>query len=211
MNTQLVTVNNGIASTTSLIVAEQFGRRHQHVLRTLDKISKDRPNLGLISIPYIDNMNRHKVMYELAERQALITMPFIGGTKSFDGQITLVDAFLALRDHIKGGVETAGGYDINANHEARLSRLEQQLITSHKAVLAVDNANDQYAHTIKIAIKSSGKIGITASCLYEQCRRIPKTIKEKLINDYIELGNIFTLMIKLNGSNRSSLVYYWRK
>jgi Rha family phage regulatory protein len=208
MNTQLVTVNNGIASTTSLIVAEAFGRRHTHVLRTLNKLSIGRPKLGLSESEYFDDSGKSNKMYNLSERQALIAMPFIGGKNAIDGQEKLVDAFIFLRDKSKGIYENDTLY---IDHESRLSRLEQQLIAAPKAVLYVDTAHEQYAHTIKTAIKSNGKHGISKNCLYDKCRSIPGVIKNKLINDFIELGNIFTLMTKINGSRRSSLVYYWRK
>lgn len=91
----LVTVNNGIATTTSLVIAEQFDRKHSHVCRSIEKL-KDK--YGIVPISYIDSMNRPQIMYELNERQALIVMPFIGGQKSIEGQERLVDAFLALRN-----------------------------------------------------------------------------------------------------------------
>ena len=90
----LVTMNNGVATTNSVIIAEQFGRKHSHVCSSIEKL-KDK--YGIVPISYIDNMNRPQIMYELTERQALIVMPFIGGQKSIDGQEILVDAFLSLR------------------------------------------------------------------------------------------------------------------
>ena len=114
MKTELVTVTNGVASTTSLVIADLFNRPHDNVLKSLDKI-KD--SVGFNAISYIDSMNRPKRAYALTEREALISMPFIGGLKSIEGQIKLVNEFLAMRNHI---AETS-------TVEKRLSNLESEL------------------------------------------------------------------------------------
>src|SRR5574343_698424 len=91
----LVTVNNGIATTTSLVIAEQFGRKHSHVLRSIEKVIG---RYEIVPTSYLDSNNHPHKMYVLPEREALIVMPFIGGQKSIEGQERLVDAFLALRN-----------------------------------------------------------------------------------------------------------------
>jgi phage regulator Rha-like protein len=95
---KLVTVNNGVASTNSLFIAELFDRPHKNVLQSLDKLVA---GLGFKLSSFIDESGKTNRMYELTERQALIAMPFIGGLKSVDGQVALVDAFLALRSNSK--------------------------------------------------------------------------------------------------------------
>lgn len=70
----LVTVNNGVAMTSSLLIAELFDRPHDNVLKSLDKLVD---SVGFNAISYIDSMNRPKRAYELTERQALIAMHFI--------------------------------------------------------------------------------------------------------------------------------------
>ncbi|WP_120807005.1 hypothetical protein, partial [Yersinia sp. IP36721] len=50
---------------------------------------------------YVDKMNRAKPCYELTERGFLIAMPFIGGEKARDGQVRLVDSFIAYREKAK--------------------------------------------------------------------------------------------------------------
>ncbi|MBN3851465.1 Rha family transcriptional regulator [Paraburkholderia sp. Ac-20342] len=98
-HTSLVCVRGGELVTDSRTIAHEFGRRHDHVLCTLDSLIADgmidRPNFGEIS--YTDEMNRQQRMIELDERGALIAMPFIGGRNSRVGQSRLVDSFLAMR------------------------------------------------------------------------------------------------------------------
>ena len=94
---KLVEVHGNKLTTTSLIVSCEFGRPHHMVLKSLDKlISK----VNMDSRDYIDSRGKTQRMYVLDERSFLIAMPFIGGTKSFDGQIRLVDEFLRLKRQI---------------------------------------------------------------------------------------------------------------
>jgi Rha family phage regulatory protein len=98
-DTALVHLHGGKPVTDSLTIAREFGRRHDHVLRTFDSLiadsTIDRPNFEEVS--YTDAMNREQRMIELDERGALIAMPFVGGRNSRAGQVRLVDAFLAMR------------------------------------------------------------------------------------------------------------------
>lgn len=95
----LVQVHSGKLVTDSLTIAREFGRRHKHVLRTLDDLitdgTIDRPSFEPVS--YVDEMNREQRMIQLGERGALIAMPFVGGRNARIGQARLVDAFLAMR------------------------------------------------------------------------------------------------------------------
>lgn len=80
MNTvlKLVEVNGMRLTTTSLIIAELFGKSHGSVIKALDKL-KDRVKLD--SIFYKDSYGRDQKAYQLDERSFLIAMPFIGGKK----------------------------------------------------------------------------------------------------------------------------------
>lgn len=95
---KLVIAHGKDLATTSLIVADLFGRPHKNVVRSLKSLSK-RGKIGSLvsaSFTYFDSQNREQTAYELSERDFLIAMPFIGGEKSEDGQVALVDEFLRL-------------------------------------------------------------------------------------------------------------------
>lgn len=98
-DTALVHVRNGGLFTDSLTIAREFGRRHGNVLRTVDSLIGDGTvsRLEIESAEYLDEQGKPRRMFELNERGALIAMPFIGGRKSREGQVRLVDAFLSLR------------------------------------------------------------------------------------------------------------------
>ena len=89
--------------TTSLIIAEQFGRRHDNVLATIDKLikSQDFNALKFKEVEYKDSKGESRRMYELDERTALKVMPFIGGRNSRIGQDRLVDGFMEARAEIE--------------------------------------------------------------------------------------------------------------
>lgn len=94
---KLVEIHGQTLTTTSLIIAELFGRTHGNVIKSLEKL-KDR--IHLASIFYKDSYGRNQILYELDERAFLIAMPFIGGKKSKEGQVKLVDEFLRLQKRL---------------------------------------------------------------------------------------------------------------
>lgn len=99
MNTQnkIIEIHGKELTTTSLIIADLFGRPHKNVLQSLDKLSSKNKELTFKPIDYIDKNGETKRALQLNERQFLIAMPFIGGLKSMEGQIKLVDEFMRLR------------------------------------------------------------------------------------------------------------------
>jgi phage regulator Rha-like protein len=128
----LVTLNNGVASTTSLIIAEQFGRKHSHVIRSIEKVIG---RYGIVPTSYLDATNHAYKMYELPEREALIVMPFIGGQKSIDGQERLVDAFLAIRNHVVKSTTTDQRLDRLEAELSSLKNTHKPRIPTHKPVI----------------------------------------------------------------------------
>ena len=91
---KLVEVHGQKLTVTSLIVSELFERPHHMVLKSLDKLVS---KVHFDFRDYIDSRGKSQRMAVLTERQFLIAMPFIGGTKSFEGQVKLVDEFLRLQ------------------------------------------------------------------------------------------------------------------
>ncbi|HRF06557.1 Rha family transcriptional regulator [Accumulibacter sp.] len=98
----IVAVAHGKPTTTSLLIADLFGRHHRNVIRSIDRLIENRviDVLSVERISYRDSMNREQVAYRIPERESLIVMPFIGGRRAEEGQCKLVDAFLAARDEI---------------------------------------------------------------------------------------------------------------
>lgn len=129
--TCLVHLRKGQLVTSSIIIAEEFARRHDNVLQSLDSLVADGTlnHLEFKAVKYTDEKGEARRAIELTERGALIAMPFIGGKKSRLGQVRLVDAFLAMRSLLNEGradwqehrKQLAASYRImsDALHEAR--------------------------------------------------------------------------------------------
>lgn len=98
----LVSIKNGRSTTTSLVIAETFGRPHRNVVRSIENLIKNGTinTLRVERINYLDSRGREQRGLQLSEREALIAMPFIGGRRSEQGQVILVDAFLNARAEI---------------------------------------------------------------------------------------------------------------
>ena len=95
----LVHLRQGQPFTSSTVIAQEFGRRHDNVLQSLDSLIADGTlnHLEFKAVKYVDEKGEARRSLELSERGALIAMPFIGGRKSRLGQVRLVDAFLGMR------------------------------------------------------------------------------------------------------------------
>ena len=100
----IVHLHHGKPVTDSVTIANEFGRRHDNVLQSLDGLIADGTisRLEFKERDYIDARGKKQRMIELTEAGALIAMPFIGGKKSRLGQVRLVNAFLSMRDEIAG-------------------------------------------------------------------------------------------------------------
>ena len=103
-NTSIARIFNGELVTDSLAIAQEFGRKQKDVLRSLDNLIENGTIWWRKSAPpdYIDARGKTQRVIELAERDFLIAMPFIGGKKSQQGQVRLVDTFLSMRAEAAG-------------------------------------------------------------------------------------------------------------
>lgn len=198
----LVTVNNiGVASTNSLLIAECFGRAHKDVLKSLDKLAARR---GFAPSAYIDESGKSNRMYELTERQALIAMPFIGGLKSEDGQVMLVDAFLALRDSQK----------IPDNTQARLDTMERE-IKSLKIDASLPKplklTHDRVIIELLKEAANNG-FGVIDHQLFSKTSKFNNRMKTRLIiENLVSSGFVAVQRIRLYEQGNGVDVYFWRK
>ncbi len=84
---------------SSIVIAEQFGRQHKTVIRSIESLIESGHIAGHEFVPgsYTDKNNQQRKCYDLTEDGFLIAMPFIGGKKAKDGQRALVKAFSKYR------------------------------------------------------------------------------------------------------------------
>jgi phage regulator Rha-like protein len=97
--------DSGELTVSSIVVAEVFGRPHDAVLKSIDKINAqlvditDEVQINFVKSKDVSGIRNTRTAF-LNERQFLMVMPFIGGKKSLEGQIKLVDEFIRLRKEL---------------------------------------------------------------------------------------------------------------
>ncbi|RUR52692.1 Rha family transcriptional regulator [Vreelandella populi] len=88
---------------SSLTVSEEFGRRHDNVLTSIRDLIASR-HLGALDFKessYRSKQNKEMPCILLSHRGFLISMPYIGGEKSKDGQVRLVDSFIEKSEELE--------------------------------------------------------------------------------------------------------------
>lgn len=94
-NQVLVLRKRNKAKTTSLIVAEKFGKRHKNVIQSIENlIKKDkRDRLKFQPIKYTDKLNREQKLYEMDRKSFSILIMGFDGEKALQWKLDFYDAF----------------------------------------------------------------------------------------------------------------------
>lgn len=107
-----VTVQNGQAVTSSIKVAEIFGKRHKHILRNIQQIIADypenvtQPNFGLST--YTDNTGRSLPMY-LMNRDGFTLLAFsFTGKKAMQFKVAYINRFNEMEQQLQGNSQHSG-------------------------------------------------------------------------------------------------------
>lgn len=98
----LVIMNNNQAVTTSLVLAEVFEKKHQHVLRDIDAL-KDVSNFGQMFFESNepDSYGRNRRIYFMnRDGFTLIAMGYTG-SKAMEFKLKYIDAFNRMEEQIK--------------------------------------------------------------------------------------------------------------
>ncbi|MGG5343997.1 phage regulatory protein/antirepressor Ant [Enterococcus sp. AZ192] len=117
---KLVEIKNNQPVTTSVQVAENFEKRHDHVLRDIAGIEKDVPNFGEMFFEGIkqDSYNRdRRVIYMNRDGFSLLAMGFTG-KKALKFKLQYIEQFNKMENHIKRQLP-------NTYKEALLQLVEQ--------------------------------------------------------------------------------------
>lgn len=99
----LVVMKDQQAVTTSLQVAETFGKRHDHILRDIEGVKKDVPKIGEIFVEgnEPDSYGRdRRVVYMNRDGFTLLAMGFTG-KEALQFKLQYIEAFNKMEDHIK--------------------------------------------------------------------------------------------------------------
>lgn len=171
----LIKIENGRPMVSSLTVASEFGKRHTHVLRTLDSLISDgtitEPEFGLSE--YVDESGKRNKCYDLDEDGFLIAMPFIGGKQARQGQRKLVKEFGKLRRAMVRKAETEWQ---QARLEGKDARWHETDVIAEFVQYAIaqgsSNAARYFANITKMTYK--------ALFLVEQGLKMPNRLRDLL-------------------------------
>ena len=129
----LVVLKNKQATTTSLIVSEYFGKRHERIMRDIEdiRLKFNKHKNGVIEFKkmfqensYSDTRNRKQVMYEINRDGFMLLVMGFTGQKAFDIKLKFIEAFNLMEEYIKKNeLEKLN----KANHEWLLSRSDGKL------------------------------------------------------------------------------------
>jgi anti-repressor protein len=154
MTTDLVSLKDGKPITTSFIVAESFGKRHDHVLRDIDRIinseayrKRSLPNFG--QTPYIHPQNGQTYrMFEM-DRQGfeILAMGFTG-EKALEWKLKYSDAFAMMESTLTQTVNLpkskAEALFLAAEQARIIEEQEAKLAEQEPKVLLYDQLADSH-------------------------------------------------------------------
>lgn len=102
MNTQLVHLSNNRLVTTSLLIAQNFGKKHAHVLRDVENLECSQEfresNFGLSS--YLTSQNKEMPMYEITRDGFVFLCMGFTGAAAAQWKERYINAFNQMANHI---------------------------------------------------------------------------------------------------------------
>lgn len=125
-NNQLIHINNGASFTTSLLIAEKFGKRHRDVLRAIRNLESpsDFNERNFAPVNYIDDKGEPRPMYNITrDGFSFLAMGFTG--KDAAGwKVKFLDAFNAMeRELLQQGVPDASHVWVEARTNGKVIRI----------------------------------------------------------------------------------------
>jgi Rha family phage regulatory protein len=136
----LVRIENGHASTTSLIIAEAFGKLHKNVLRDIRgmECSEAFNRLNFEPVAYLDEKGEARTMYRITRDGAMMLIMGFTGQKAAAMRELIITEFRRMEDALKAQsdqrAQLAERQTIKAEAEARralreLAAARRQIIT----------------------------------------------------------------------------------
>ncbi|RND95701.1 phage regulatory protein, Rha family [Lacticaseibacillus paracasei] len=145
---ELVIMHNKQAVTTSLRVAEVFGKDHKHVLETISNLAAEKSAAKFFAETTYDNRGKQYPMYYMnRDGFTLLAMGFTG-KKALQFKIQYIQAFNSMETQIRTGYAIPGSYaealKLAANQAEKIERQKQTIaIQAPKALFADAVATSQ--------------------------------------------------------------------
>lgn len=206
MNELVFRSDKGNPVTTSLLVAEKFGKQHIHVLRDIDSLKKDVSNFGLMFFEstYSDSYGRPQRMYIMnRDGFTLLAMGFTG-KKAMNFKLEYIQQFNQMERQLKE--LTSSNFQIPQNFADALRLAASKVDENEKLQLKIEQQAPAVLFTASVeGAKTNILIGDLAKMicqagvdigqnrLYEWlvendyliCRKRWSKKHEKYFNDYM--------------------------
>lgn len=129
----LVDCHGDQITTTSLRIAQTFGKRHSDVLKAIRRLdcSAHFGRRNFAPTPYLDSQGKPQTLYEITRDGFMwLAMGFSGATASAWKE-SFIDAFNRMESELRAGDAKA-----LARAQLELARTQRELIRAQKALLA---------------------------------------------------------------------------
>ncbi len=151
----LVTINNGQAVTTSMKIAEYFGKKHQHVMEKIRKLLDELPSEWGVSnfrqSSYFNVQGKEQPCYEMTKDGfTLLAMGFTG-KKAIEFKLNYINAFNTMIEIIQNQGKT----------------LQQQFLIADKE--------------LKTATEIASHAGYTLNHVGKKVKPVKKRIRDNLL------------------------------
>lgn len=94
---------NGVASTTSLKVAEVFGKQHFNVLKSIESLEMpdDFNRLNFQAVEYVDQKGEKRPMYNMTRDGFVLLVMGFTGKRALEFKIAYIEAFNAMEQKLR--------------------------------------------------------------------------------------------------------------
>lgn len=186
---EIVQVNHNKARADSLHIAENFNKRHDNVIRAVEKAIKDTNSLLKIEVSkYTDERGKAQKMY-LLDRDAFsfIVMSFTG-KEATTWKLKYIEAFNKMEALIKE--KKSDEYQFTRNNAKVLRRFETDAIAEfilYAQKSGSSNADMYYKHFTELVNKTAGINDCERDALTPQLLFVVGTIEAKVTEIILEM------------------------
>lgn len=159
---ELILNQNGRLLTTSRIVADEFKKKHQHVLEAINKIDQSKSRHiffqeNFNASTYEDSYKRNQKEYHITEKGFMLLVMSFSGKKADNAKINFIDAFTEMKEQLQAN-------KIDPNNITRLD-IAKMLVESEQERILLQSENERLtplAEAVQILKETNDEISISA-------------------------------------------------
>lgn len=166
--TPIVEILDGSLFTTSLNVAEVYGKRHADVLRSVEAVKAECPpdftERNFAPSEYTDPTGRKLPMYRLSRDGLVLLVMGYTGPKAMEHKLGYINAFNAMEAKLKEGVLSIPDFDDPvAAARAWADERERRRLAEQEKALAIEQRNEAVRTKAEIGSRREATAMATAS------------------------------------------------